>query len=836
MKRLCGILLALAGLFLYAPCAAQNTRVRGTVTDAQTGEPIPYAVVLFPGTTTGITTDDEGFYSLESRDTSSYIRAEMVSYEPQIRPIPAGSDNRVDFRLNPTHLEIGNVVVTPGDNPAHPILAGIVRNKKYNDPEEYDRYICRTYTKMELGLANVREFRSRKLQQNFGFIFEHIDTSDVTGQPYLPVMISETAADYYHSRTPTVAREVIRASQISGIEDNSMLAQFTGHLHADVNLYENFIDLFGVKFASPLSNSGRSFYKYFLVDSTNVEGRKTYKIRFHPKSVATPVLDGEVNIDSASYALRSARVKMAKGVNVNWIRHLAIEADNRLTADSLWFPQREKMTADFTLTKSDSSKMIAFLGSREVTYSDVKFDTPIPKQVLGTSANVILSDDAISGKRVEWDSLRPYALSQKENDDYLNQQREQTLRSILSWDHLRKKWKVGVKAGYIHTWMAYDYERELGNGKMEKMIRSRSTINTFFGQVDGEYYLGEKWLFTATVSAHQHLVRSIDKNIIPMDNQQPTDPNGNKTKVPVGYDKGRIELSGYVSIRYRPTERLGLSIGLREEMFGSEWTPIIPAFFTDYLISKRGNLVAKASISRNYRFPSLNDLYFLPGGNPDLKKEHGFTYDAGLSFATGRDGVYTLRGEATWFDSYIDNWIVWLPTAKGFWTPKNVKEVHAYGVEVKAGLDVQLAKDWQLSADGNFSWTPSINHGDPVDWYDKAIGKQLVYIPEFSASVTGHLTYRSWRFTYKWCYYSERFTTSDNDMKTKIGRVKPYFMSDISLEKAFSFRWADLSLKGVINNLFNEEYQSVLSRPMPRLNYEIFLDIRPKWGKRNKKQ
>lgn len=129
MKRLCGIILALAGLFLYGPCAAQNTRVYGTVTDAQTGEPIPYAVVLFPGTTTGTTTDDEGCYSIENRDTSSYIRAEMVSYEPQIRPIPAGSDNRVDFRLNPTHLEIGNVVVTPGDNPAHPILAGIVRNK-----------------------------------------------------------------------------------------------------------------------------------------------------------------------------------------------------------------------------------------------------------------------------------------------------------------------------------------------------------------------------------------------------------------------------------------------------------------------------------------------------------------------------------------------------------------------------------------------------------------------------------------------------------------------------------------------------------------------------------
>ncbi len=220
-------------------------------------------------------------------------------------------------------------------------LEGIVRNKKYNDPEEYDRYICRTYTKMELGLANIREFRSKNSNKFRFHLRAPIDTS-VTGQPYLPVMISETAADYYHSRTPSVAREVIRASQISGIEDNSVLAQFTGHLPADVNLYENFIDLFGVKFASPLSNSGRSFYKYFLVDSTNTEGRKTYKSGFTPKVSPPPVSDGEVNIDSASYALRSARVKMAKGVNVNWIRHLAIEADNRLTADSLWFPQREK--------------------------------------------------------------------------------------------------------------------------------------------------------------------------------------------------------------------------------------------------------------------------------------------------------------------------------------------------------------------------------------------------------------------------------------------------------------------------------------------------------------
>jgi iron complex outermembrane receptor protein len=71
---------------------------------------------------------------------------------------------------------------------------------------------------------------------------------------------------------------------------------------------------------------------------------------------------------------------------------------------------------------------------------------------------------------------------------------------------------------------------------------------------------------------------------------------------------------------------------------------------------------------------------------------------------------------------------------------------------------------------------------------------------------------------------------SSNDL-TLTGQLPPYYMSNISLEKSFSLKWAELSLKGTVNNLFNEEYLSVLSRPMPGINYELFLGIRPKWGK-----
>ena len=408
-----------------------------------------------------------------------------------------------------------------------------------------------------------------------------------------------------------------------------------------------------------------------------------------------------------------------------------------------------------------------------------------------------------------------------EETSFENRQREQTFRSILSWDYNREKWKTGVKGGYIHTWMAYDYKRNVGNGIMASMTRSRSKINTFYGQADGEFTPTRRWYFTANVSLYQHLVKSEDKNIIMQD--------GNKAVV--GYDKGRVELSGSVSAKWQPIDRIGMSVVLREEMFGSKWTPLIPAFFIEGILSPKGNIMLKASISRNYRFPTLNDLYFLPGGNPELKSEHGFTYDVGMSFDVGKKEVYALDGSLTWFDSYIDDWIIWLPTTKGFFSPRNVKKVHAYGLEAKANLGLQFAKEWLLDLNGSFSWTPSINEGEKMSPADQSVGKQLPYVPRYSASLTGRLSWNNWAFMYKWCYYSERYTMSSNDY-TLTGHLPVYFMSNVSLEKNLFFKPANLQLKLTVNNLFNEDYLSVLSRPMPGINFEFFIGITPKFLKK----
>ena len=409
--------------------------------------------------------------------------------------------------------------------------------------------------------------------------------------------------------------------------------------------------------------------------------------------------------------------------------------------------------------------------------------------------------------------------------DFENRQRENTFRGVLSWDHNRSSWKAGAKAGYIHTWMAYDYRREITEGNWAEMTRSRSKVNTVFGQLEGEYPPARRWYFTANLSAHQHFVRSEDKNIILQDGD----------KAIVGYDKGRIELSGAFSAKWQPVDPIGLSVVLREEMFGDRWAPLIPAFFIDGLISRKGNVMVKASVSKNHKFPTLNDLYFLPGGNPDLRSENGWSYDAGASFDTGwtRPFPVSVGGSVTCFDSYIDDWIMWLPTTKGFFSPRNVKKVHAYGIEGKLNLAMEPFKGWVVDLNGSYSWTPSVNRGEKMSPADQSVGKQLPYVPKHSASLTGRLTWRSWGFLYKWAYYSERFTMSSNDY-TLTGHLPRYFMSNISLEKGLSFKPVNLQLKFAVNNLFNEDYLSVLSRPMPGINFEFFIGITPKFSKHKK--
>ena len=235
-----------AMLIAATSAIAQTTKVKGKVTDASTGEPLPFVNIWFPGTTIGVTTDFDGQYTIETRhNVPAVIKAEMLGYETLEHKVTVGGFTQANFSLTPYSFALDGVTVKADDRKIKAFMHKVIERKKINNPDNHESAQGKVYSKMELDIANIDPLlQNRMLKKNFGFVEGYMDTSAISGIPYLPIMITESNARFYKRKNPPLSREVIDASRISGIEEDYSLAQFTGHLHANVNLYNNFIDIF----------------------------------------------------------------------------------------------------------------------------------------------------------------------------------------------------------------------------------------------------------------------------------------------------------------------------------------------------------------------------------------------------------------------------------------------------------------------------------------------------------------------------------------------------------------------------------------------------------------
>ncbi|MCR4922264.1 MAG: TonB-dependent receptor [Bacteroidaceae bacterium] len=405
----------------------------------------------------------------------------------------------------------------------------------------------------------------------------------------------------------------------------------------------------------------------------------------------------------------------------------------------------------------------------------------------------------------------------KEDSDFRNEQGLDALRGIVSYSHTETQWTADIRAGYAHQGLTYDYYTTRA-GTRTDITHSRSYANTAFAQATADIVPAAGWMLTASLATYYNHVRSWDRSPFHLGDN---------------FDIGQWEGHAAVQLRWRPRERFTIAAIMRDEMYRTRFQQPTPALMADYLLLRPWQLTLKASIASNRRHPSMDDLYYRPGGNPNLKSERGFTYDAGLSWK--RDAKsFSLSGNVAAFDSHISDWIQWTPNTKGFWVPDNVKRVHAYGIESALKAETALPHHWRAALTANYAFTPSINRGQRLSSDDASYGKQLCYVPRHSANLTARLQWRQWELTYHWICYSERFTTTSNETRYITGRLLPYYMNNVSLARRFRWRMVDASLRLAVNNLMDSEYVTVLSRPMPPRNYAIYFEISPLWKPRTK--
>jgi len=386
----------------------------------------------------------------------------------------------------------------------------------------------------------------------------------------------------------------------------------------------------------------------------------------------------------------------------------------------------------------------------------------------------------------------------------LNNQKDYDHKVVVKWSNYSDKGKLHVNSGYSHKNLDYTLHNQIPGQGLLAAIYSESCSKSCLNKISYNYNFSKSFSLKSSIDGNYHSVLSKDS----------------VTKA--GYTEERTELSAFLSLHKNFANKLNFMLMMRQEYVDEECTPFVPFLGFDFRLLQEKDLILKGNIARNFHMPTLNDLYWLPGGNPDLLPEEGFSFEFGLIYQTLLK-KQKLHSEITYYRTDIDNWIVWLPTYKGYWEPLNIKRVLSKGIETSVTLSGKIGKiNYRTLL--NYAYTSSVNYGDIKTWGDESYGKQLVYVPLHSGNGLYSVEYNGFFITYQYNYYSERFTTSSNNT-AKRDWLYPYHMNDISLGKNLDLKKIKLSAELKIYNLFDETYHSILYRPMPGRNYLLILSF-----------
>lgn len=284
------------------------------------------------------------------------------------------------------------------------------------------------------------------------------------------------------------------------------------------------------------------------------------------------------------------------------------------------------------------------------------------------------------------------------------------------------------------------------------------------------------------------------------------------------YQEGLTEDSHdiFFSLTQNFTQRWKTSFNLRQSLYERHLAPISPSIGTEYLWHKTESSTATIALqaSRGYRIPTLNDRYWRPGGNLNLKPENAWHAESALVWNYNKNGQ-TISSSITGYQIWANEWILWLPSSQGFWSPANLQKVNAYGTEFQVS-GVKQQGNFKIETTASYSFTRSRNVKGltPGDAY--TINSQLPYVPYHQASLLGACSIGTWSSGFSGAYTGLRYTTLDN---MSYQSLPAYVLSEVWFAKKLSAHALAATVRMAIDNVFDIYYENMMNRAMPGRSY-----------------
>ncbi len=351
---------------------------------------------------------------------------------------------------------------------------------------------------------------------------------------------------------------------------------------------------------------------------------------------------------------------------------------------------------------------------------------------------------------------------------------------------LNSEWNIHFEkiSAYVRT--AYLYDRLFYSDSISRIF-STSITHQWLAEAESKVSLNQNHLFNFGI--HNLIALAKNENYINAQEQN--------------------QFALFTSYQFISTDKkIALNLSARKEMIKDLDVPLTYSIGVNYNFTGWGR--AHASFAKVFRIPTFNDLYWSPGGNPDLMPESGYNKEFGVTLEfKGKSLNY--KNDISVFSRNISNWIIWVP-GLSFWSPKNILSVWSRGMETSNSLSYKY-RQAKYTIDVLTNYVRSTNEKSEIP-DDQSIGRQIIYVPLYNAMVKFSVQFQSFSLYYRHNYTGYRYTSSDNTQY-----LKPYDFGSFYLSYGFNHKDFKLSFYFEANNIWNKNYQLIQNRAMPGINF-----------------
>lgn len=417
---------------------AQTTTIKGTITDAKTGETLPFVSILIPGTTMGTASDSEGRYAMTLREDHSTIKFTYVGYLSIEKPIEPGKNQVLNIKMSVDASMLKEVTIKGRgryrnkDNPAVQLIREVIDHKDQNKMASNEFVEYEQYEKISFALSNLSDnFKEKRIFRNYQFLFQDQDSTAMGGKNILPAYIQEKLSQVYFRKSPYSKKQWVLANRRAEFDakfiDNDGLSAYFNRLYEDINLYENDVSIATNLLLSPIANTAPTFYKYFIRDTIKTSTPWLVELGFVPRNKTDMLFEGKLFITlDGNYGVQNAYLTVNKDINLNFMRDLEARLEYEKGPDGRYHPIKTTLGMEFAL----GEKNAGFYGQRVVNFKNYLINQTRPDSVYNGPREEIVFNPEVKTGESYWNSVRHIPLERMELDIYKNVDTLQTIPSF----------------------------------------------------------------------------------------------------------------------------------------------------------------------------------------------------------------------------------------------------------------------------------------------------------------------------------------------------------------------------------------------------------------------